>query len=882
MLRGVSIVARLCFATALGLFVLAVMRWSPLEARVPLDVRALPLAGPLLAAGILAALTGRERPRSRCLPIALALLAACVGLVLTLVGRPAGLVAEASGPAGRVGETAPGAIDVSGRDLRALALPRQSLLRWHGELRPPASGGYELWAEGRGRVTVVLDGHTVLQAEGETLTAKTPIALARGRMAMDVRLEQTGPGLRLRLGWTRPDGRRETIPARQLGPPLPAWRLGLRDVLAWIVAALAGLLAWSLRWEAPRALPKPTPVTGNELALSALGLLALLVVMSWPLARDLAHTGPLDRPDGRLNAWILAWGGETLWSDPGRVFQAPAFHPLPDALAFSENLLLPAALAAPLQWLSGPVLAQNLVFLAGLLLSGLGVQLLVRRVSGDRLAAFAAGAYFAAGPHRWTRLSHIHAQLTVFLPFALLALDRFWERRTLRRALLVGLLLALQGWTSVYLGAITALTLATATAVACFGGLKPRDLTRLAASFLLAGLLLWPVAHPYARMRAFQGEEFTLETVATYAASLPSYAAAGTAAWGWLSQRLLDPATVRDTLFPGVIVLALGLVGVAVAPRRYRAVALVASAVAVVFSLGPQTGVYRFLHEHVVLVRAVRALARFALVPTLALSVLAGLALSGRRRLAVCLALGLMLVESANLPLRLGRYQGPSAASRWLTDKPGAVLVLPLAVDDTLAMLDGLAHRQPLVNGDSGFIPRPFDRAMELFAYGVDAEGLRFLRAVDVRHVLARGAPGEALVRSWPAGLREVAALGPDRIAEVEAGPRAVAVEPGQPAATRWTAEGAIVTLPEPQTIGRVAFELSNAEWIAEPRVSVSLDGAHWDAVNATANLADATLSLYRDPRHGRGELRFSPRLVLSLKLDPRLPARAGAFEPAP
>ena len=63
--------------------------------------------------------------------------------------------------------------------------------------------------------------------------------------------------------------------------------------------------------------------------------------MSWPLVRDLAHTGPMDRPDGRLNAWILAWAGETLWTDPARVFQAPAFHPLPDALAFSENLLLP-------------------------------------------------------------------------------------------------------------------------------------------------------------------------------------------------------------------------------------------------------------------------------------------------------------------------------------------------------------------------------------------------------------------------------------------------------------------------------------------------------------------------------------------------------------
>jgi hypothetical protein len=65
-------------------------------------------------------------------------------------------------------------------------------------------------------------------------------------------------------------------------------------------------------------------------------------------------------------------------------------------------------------------------------------------------------------------------------------------------------------------------------------------------------------------------------------------------------------------------VLALGIAGLASAPRRYRAVAVAASAVAVVFSLGPETAFYRFLHEHLVLVRGVRALARFALVPTLA------------------------------------------------------------------------------------------------------------------------------------------------------------------------------------------------------------------------------------------------------------------------
>ena len=879
MLRLLSFLARVAFAVTLGLVLLAISRWSPVDAEPPLDVRALPLALPLVCLAVAAALLGRPRraPRVRPRSVAVALLAALAALaaVASLRG-PGGLAAEVSGGALSFGRTAAGSVEVTGRDLAALPLGRQVALHWSGELRVPASGRYELWVEGRGRVRVSLHGRAVLEAEGDPLRAEAAAGLAAGPAALDVRFDHAGPGPRLRLGWTRPDGRRETIPARFLGAALPVWVWRATDGLALAVAMLAGALVFLLPWDVRRDPPAATAVTAAEVAASVLGYAALLTVMSWPLARDLVHTGPMDRPDGRLNAWILAWAGPTLFQHPAGLFDAPAFHPLKDALAFSENLLLPAVVVAPLQRPFGPVFAYNVALLGSLLLSGLAVQLLVRRASGDRLAAFVAGAFFAAGPHRWTRLSHLHAQVTVFLPLALVALDRFWERRTLRRALGVGLMLALQGLSSIYLGAITATALGVAVLVALFGGLRARELGRLAVAMLVAGVVLWPVTAPYLRMRAFQGQEFTLETVAIYAATLPSYVAAGTEAWGPLSQRLLDPATIRDTLFPGVCVLVLGIAGLASAPRRYRAVAVAASAVAVLFSLGPETAFYRFLHEHLVLVRGVRALARFALVPTLALSVLAGLALAGRRRLVVLAALAVMMLESANLPLRLERHDGPSEASRWLAGKPGAVLVLPLAENDTLAMLDGLAHMRPLVNGDSGFIPRPFDRAMELLEHGLDGESLRFLRAVGVRHVTTPRAVPEAGV---PDGVREVATFERERVLELEAGPAAQAVSPGEAAATRWCSEGLVVMLREPRPIGRVAFELSDAPWLSRPRVEASLDGTSWEPVEATASLADATLSLYRDPKVGRGAIRFAARPVRFLRLDGQLPARGGAVE---
>jgi hypothetical protein len=869
--RLLSGLSRFGLAATLFLIVLAVARWGPVYAEPPLDVRALPLLGPAVLLAIAGALTGRKRRPAPVRPLVAAAVAA-LGTLLALVALrgPSGLPLEVSGPEGTLGRLAPAPIDVLGRDLREFSGTRRWNLRWQGPLWIPEPGRYRLWAAGGGRIEVRLDGRLVLVAEGDALDAGVDLGLARGSLPLDVRLEYRGPAPRLRLGWTRA-GRHEVIPPRYLGAPGPPILWRAIDLVALALAALVAALVLAVPWDRPRRPPAPTTPTVRELAVSAAGYAALLLAMSWPLARDLAGSGPIDRPDGRLNAWILAWDAHALLRQPGLLFQAPIFHPLPDALAFSENLLLPSVLGAPFSLAGEPVLAYNLVLLLSLLVSGLGVYLLVRRASADRLAAFVGGAAFAAGAHRWTRLAHLHAQVTLFLPFALLALDRFWERRTLRRALLVGLLLALQGLASVYLGAITAATLAVAVLVALFGGLAARDLGRLAAGFLLAGILLAPAVRPYLRMRAFQGVEFTLETVSIYATTLASYAASGTALWGPVSQRHLD--TAPDTLFPGLALLTLGILGLAAAPRRYRAVALAASAFAVVFSLGPATGLYRFLHEHFVLVRGVRALARFSLVPVLALSVLAGLALAGRRWFVSVAALVLMMIESSNTPLRLGRYERPPAAARWLAGKEGAVVRLPLGEDDTGAMLDGLAHFRPLVNGDSGFLPRPYDRAMELLEHGPSEEALRFLRAVEVRHVLSRIEWPLPVAASFPEG---------DRVYDVPPGPFAQDVAEGVPVATRWTPAGIVLDLGEETVVGRVVFVLSDAAWIARPRVSVSSDGVRWDEVESEASLADATLSLYRDPRSGRGEIRFTPRTVRRIRVASALPARPGLLEVAP
>ncbi len=214
------------------------------------------------------------------------LLLAVLGALALAVGLrgPSGLGADVGNGVASVGRTGPGSVDVTGRELAAFALGRHTTLVWSGELRVPAPGRYAIWAEGRGRVSVRLAGRAVLESEGDPLRASTALGLAAGAIPLEVRFEHTGPGPRLRLEWTRPDGRRETIPPRFLGPPRPAFVWWLTDALALAAAALLGLVAWRAPWDVRRDVPSPRPVTAGELVASGAGYLLLLAVMSWPLA----------------------------------------------------------------------------------------------------------------------------------------------------------------------------------------------------------------------------------------------------------------------------------------------------------------------------------------------------------------------------------------------------------------------------------------------------------------------------------------------------------------------------------------------------------------------------------------------------------------------
>ena len=133
-----------------------------------------------------------------------------------------------------------------------------------------------------------------------------------------------------------------------------------------------------------------------------------------------------DPGDPLLNTWALAWVAHQLPFAPAHVFDGNIFHPERRTLAYSETLLAPGVLGAPLLYLgAGPVLVYNLLMLASFVLSGVGTALLVRDLTGSPARqALVAGAVFAFLPWRFDHYGHFQLLQTQWMPLALWALHR--------------------------------------------------------------------------------------------------------------------------------------------------------------------------------------------------------------------------------------------------------------------------------------------------------------------------------------------------------------------------------------------------------------------------------------------------------------------------
>ncbi len=163
--------------------------------------------------------------------------------------------------------------------------------------------------------------------------------------------------------------------------------------------------------------------TRDALAVTAI-FTALTIAFTWPLAAGVTRNVPGDLGDPLFSAWVLAWDATHL----GRGWlQANIFYPNPLTLLYSELLLPQALLVLPVYAITGnPLLCYNLVFLATFVLSGLGMFLLCRELTGSRTAGFVAGLAYAFAPYRVPSIPHLPVMSSQWLPFVFFGFSRYF------------------------------------------------------------------------------------------------------------------------------------------------------------------------------------------------------------------------------------------------------------------------------------------------------------------------------------------------------------------------------------------------------------------------------------------------------------------------
>ena len=515
--------------------------------------------------------------------------------------------------------------------------------------------------------------------------------------------------------------------------------------------------------------------TATFLALTLILFVALTAVMTYPQVFRMMD-GVHDPGDPLLVTWILSWIAHQLPIAPVHIFDANIFYPERNALAYSETLLVPGLLAAPLYWLgAAPILIYNLVFLSGFALSGVGVALLVRRLTGNNGAAILAGIVFAFPPYRIDHYAHLQLQQTQFIPLALWAFHVLLDTGRLRDGVLLGVFIACQMLSCMYYGIflVPYMALVCGTLLIAERSMPRKRLVALAAAAAIVIVAMFPVGRAYLAASKVVGERGRGE-VAQFSATWGNYLAPPevNAVYGKVFARFMDP---ERRLFPGFVAIALAIVGIW--PRKhentkktnkgfvfswfrgYTATPQFAYALGLLLafdvSLGFNGIIYRGLYDYFLPFKALRVPARMGLMVGFSLAVLAGYGAariaerirSVRMQRAVLAMLGvLMLVEYASTPLPLWtapRHAPESYADlvRDAGDGPTSVIFeFPTgAMEDPEYLYYSTFHWQYLVNGYSGFFPPSYRKVVNAVQSFPDETSMNVIRSHGARYLVIHG-----------------------------------------------------------------------------------------------------------------------------------------------
>ncbi|MFN2227936.1 MAG: hypothetical protein ACK2UY_16565, partial [Anaerolineae bacterium] len=415
------------------------------------------------------------------------------------------------------------------------------------------------------------------------------------------------------------------------------------------------------------------------------------------------------------------------------------------------------------------------------------------------------------------------------------------------------------------------------------GARQRGPLLRLAVAAGCITILVLPFVLPYFRVNQELGLERTLADSEPFSATLSQYLLVPPNSvlhglWLPIDDEPMPGGYPIDALFPGLVALGLGALGLIGgnrrrdSGRRQRWFFLLLLLAALVLSFGPRLYVatgqpaglevtlpYAWLYRLVPGAKALRAPVRFDLLVMLALAVLAGYGAATLRRrpvlagaVTVLVGLELLVWPGAGAERVPVRAEVP-AVYHWLADQPpGPVLELPLISEGAGPPLEyqymSTYHWQTTPDGYSGFFPPTHGRFVtEVGAFPAE-RSLRLLQALDVGYIIVHSDRYPAArwqeVEQALAGseeLRLVEAFGADLVYELQ--PRAF--DPATMAVRLYAPARAAAG--QPYTAYLIAINHGQDSYAVVPtdRLRVTAD---WEGAGSRAESVEARLPLLVSP----------------------------------
>ena len=536
-------------------------------------------------------------------------------------------------------------------------------------------------------------------------------------------------------------------------------------VLAMIIAAVRHWLVphhpwirrWIVRGEATASEVDPghgqpaQPLRSfiAETVVVTVGFAAFVVALTWPQAA-LLHSVP-DKGDPLFSTWRISWIAHQIVRDPLHLFDGNTFHPERLTLTYSDPVLLEGLAAAPFLWLGAHQLTvYTLLFLSGFALSGVTMYFLVRRLTGRRDAAIIGGIIFAACPYRFEHYSHLELQMAMWMPLVLIGVHRTMVSGRIRDGMFTGIAVALQTLSSLYYGCYLVVYLVPITLVLWVARGRPfAPLGALAAGALVAAMLTAPVAVQYARNKSMLGErpDFAVEA---YSARPGDYFEPHDRSR--LYRAWADGQPERQ-LFPGFAPMVLSAVALWPPLNVVRFAYAAGLAIALDGSFGFNGMSFHWLRDWIPPFRGLRVPARFAIIVSMTLAILAscGAARMFRRwpRWRAPLVAGALAIVAIEPMPRLQLepvWSAPPNIYQTLSKTSPVVLAeLPVGWDswgvhfDNIYIYFSTFHWQRLVNGNSGFFPPSYEELTQRVRRFPSDRSIEYLRSRGVEYFALHG-----------------------------------------------------------------------------------------------------------------------------------------------